>query len=172
MWSHYDCQCWQSQNVLQPLESRTAMEEKKLFSKVIAMVAICGALALLFVGAVYEILTPREWAVGMSIWFAAILLFAATRRRPATRTASSNTGAAAILDDRTRRRTLRRIWINKVWVGVLALCLPIGIADGAVHHAWLPTITGVTMNVLLMYVAIRDLRQRRARLDSPRKARI
>jgi hypothetical protein len=148
------------------------MEERKLFSKVVASIAIFGAVALLFVGAVYDILTPREWAIGMLVWFAALLLFAAIRKRLTTRTALANTGPSIKLDDRARTRILRRIWIDKVWIGVLAVCLPIGIANGVAHHAWLPTITGVTINLLLMYVAIRDIRQRRTLLGWPPESRI
>ena len=144
------------------------MAERMLFSKIAATIVIVGTAASLAVSAVYEILTPRELGIGMLAWFAAILLFAATRRWLATRTGLSYTGTGSFvrLDDRTRRHMLRRIWMNKVWVGLLALCLPVGIAEGTAHHAWLPTIAGVTMNLLLMYSAIRDLRTRRALLDS------
>lgn len=148
------------------------MEEKKSFSKLIATIAILGPVALLFVGSVYDILTPREWAIGMLIWFGAILVFAATRGRLATRSALPNYESSVKLDDRARRRILRKIWVNKLWVGVLALCLPVGIADGVAHHAWLPTITGVTVNLLLMYVAISDVQQHRALLDSAKESSI
>jgi hypothetical protein len=55
-----------------------------------------------------------------------------------------------------------------VWIGVLAVCLPIGIVNGVAHRAWLPTLIGVGMNLLLMYAAMLEIR-RRTLLDSPRR---
>ncbi|MGD0403952.1 MAG: hypothetical protein ABSB66_12245 [Candidatus Acidiferrales bacterium] len=142
---------------------------KNTFSKSVAVIAIFGPWALLFLGFVYGVLSPREWAFGMLIWFAALLLLAIVRKRTTRKTLSSSAEPAVILDDRARRRILRMIWMNKVWIGVLAVCLPIGIVNGVAHRAWLPTLAGVGMNLLLIYIAISEIRRRRTFLDSPRQ---
>jgi hypothetical protein len=75
----------------------------------------------------------------------------------------SSAEPAIALDDDTRRRILRGIWVRKVWIGVLALLLPLGIANGVAQRAWLPTLVGVGVNLLWMYgsaLAIRRLRER------------
>jgi hypothetical protein len=76
---------------------------------------------------------------------------------------NSSAEPAIALDDHTRRRILREIWMLKVWIGVLALLLPLGIANGVAHRAWSPTLVGVGVNLLWMYgsaLAIRRLRER------------
>jgi hypothetical protein len=146
-----------------------SVAKKNTFSKSVALIAIFGPWALLFLGFVYGILSPREWAFGMLVWFAALLLLAIVRKRTTWKTLSSSAEPAVVLDAHARRRILRRIWMNKVWIGVLAVCLPIGIVNGVAHRAWLPTLAGVGMNLLLMYVAIWDIRRRRTLLDSPRQ---
>jgi hypothetical protein len=146
-----------------------SVAKKNTFSKSVALIVIFGPWALLFLGFVYGILSPREWAFGMIVWFAALLLLAIVRKRTTRETLSSSAEPAIVLDDRARRRILQRIWMNKVWIGVLALCLPIGIVNGVTHRAWLPTLAGVGINLLLMYVAVREIRRRQALLDSPRQ---
>ena len=145
------------------------MANKNTFSKFVALIAIFGPSALLLLGFVYGILSPREWAFGMLVWFAALLLLAIVRKQMARKTLSSSAEPVVVLDDSARRRILRGIWRNKVWIGVLAVCLPIGIVNGVAHRAWLPTLAGVGINLLLIYVAIREIRRRRTLLDSPRQ---
>jgi len=147
---------------------RRIVTNKTTLSKSVALIAIVGTMALLFLGVVYGVLSPREWAFGMLAWFAAILLLAIVRKRMARKNLSPSAQPAIVLDDRARRRIHRRIWMNKVWIGVLAVCLPVGIVNGVSHRAWLPTLVGIVMNPLLMYVAIREIRRRRTLLDSPR----
>jgi len=142
---------------------------KNTFSKFVALIAIFGPSALLLLGFVYGILSPREWAFGMLVWFAALLLLAIVRKQMARKTVSSSAEPVVVLDDSARRGILRGIWRNKVWIGVLAVCLPIGIVNGVAHRAWLPTLAGVGINLLLIYVAIREIRRRRTLLDSPRQ---
>ncbi|HXN99747.1 MAG TPA: hypothetical protein VN881_11785 [Candidatus Acidoferrales bacterium] len=145
------------------------MANKNTFSKFVALIAIFGPSALLLLGFVYGILSPREWAFGMLVWFAALLLLAIVRKQMARKTVSSSAEPVVVLDDSARRGILRGIWRNKVWIGVLAVCLPIGIVNGVAHRAWLPTLAGVGINLLLIYVAIREIRRRRTLLDSPRQ---
>ena len=118
---------------------------------------------LLFLGFVYGILSPGQWAFGMLVWFAALLLLAIVRKRTARKTLLSSAEPAIVLDDRARRRILRGIWMNKVWISVLAVCLPIGVVNGVAHRAWLPTLAGMGMNLLLMHVAIWEIRRRSER---------
>ena len=77
----------------------------------------------------------------------------------------SSAGPEIALTDDTRRRILRAIWMRKVWIGVLALLLPFGIANGVAQRAWLPTLVGVGMNLLLMFVSARQIRRLRERIN-------
>jgi len=121
---------------------------------------------LLTLGLRYDILSPREWAIGLIACFFMTILLVAIVQKPATKkTVASSAEFETPIDDRTRRRILREIWMRKLWVGLLAISLPIGMASGVAHRAWLPTLCGVAMNLLLMYVAVREIRQRRKRLE-------
>lgn len=135
---------------------------------VIFLVAI-GVPVLLVLGAVYSLLSPREWAFGMIAWVAMLLLLASARKRAAKKMLISGVEQNSVVDDDARKRTLRDIRKRKVWIGVLIVLLPIGIAEGMVHRAWLPTLAGVGISLTLMYVAIREIRQRRKSLDFTRQ---
>jgi hypothetical protein len=80
----------------------------------------------------------------------------------------SSAEPAIALDDDTRRRVLRGIWMRKVWIGVLALLLPLGIANGVVHRAWLPTLVGVGVNLLWIYVSAQEIRRLQERINLSR----
>jgi hypothetical protein len=81
----------------------------------------------------------------------------------------SSAESAIALDDDTRRRILRGIWIRKVWIGVLALLLPFGIANGVAQRAWFPTLAGVGMDLLWMYVTAHEIRRLRERINLTRE---
>jgi hypothetical protein len=143
--------------------------KKDILSKTVALTVIFGPLVLLFLGSVYNILSAREWAIGMLVWFAAILLFAIVRKLTARKTLASTVVPTMAIDDGARRRILRGIWINKISIGLLLVVLPFGIANGLAHRAWLPTLAGAGMNLLLMYVLAQQIRRRRMLLDSPQE---
>jgi Na+/melibiose symporter-like transporter len=133
-------------------------------SKAAALIVIIGIPAVLFLNVTRDILSPREWAIGMIGWFAMLLLWTMLRKRaarPITSSAELPTG----LDDRTRKRISRVIWINKVWIGLLVVGLLFGTANGVAHHAWLPTLVGLGINQWLMWFAVREIRRQRQRLD-------
>jgi uncharacterized membrane protein len=71
-----------------------------------------------------------------------------------------------IIDDRTRKRSLRRIRMSKIWIGALAVCLPIGIVSCILNRAWLPMVCGVGMNLLLMYAARENIRRIQKNLNA------
>jgi hypothetical protein len=73
------------------------------------------------------------------------------------------------LDDDTRRRFVRGIWIRKVWIGVLAVLLPLGIANGVTQHAYFPTLVGVGMNLLWMYLTAKQINRLRERINLTRE---
>jgi hypothetical protein len=62
-------------------------------------------------------------------------------------------------DDTTRGWLERWIWLLKAWIGILVISLPFGIANGIAHHALLPTSVGVGINLLMMYVATKEIRR-------------
>jgi hypothetical protein len=78
--------------------------------------------------------------------------------------ASTATGPQIAIDDRTRRRILRGIRMNKIWIGLLLVCLPIGIVKGVAERAWLPTLVGVVINQFLIYAAAQEIKRQRKQL--------
>jgi hypothetical protein len=131
---------------------------------ILILVVIFGVPILLGLGAGYGVLSPREWAFGMIAWVAMLLLLASARKRAAKKKPTAGVEQGSAIDDAGRKRMLRDIRKRKVWIAVLIVLLPIGIANGVAHRAWLPTLTGVGISLTLMYVAIREIRQRRKRL--------
>jgi hypothetical protein len=129
------------------------------------MTALIGIPVLLFVCDAYGVLSPRKWAIGMAAWFLAVLVWAivAKRREIANQVDGCAKGE---LDEATREWILRDIRRWKVWIGVLIVCLPIGIANGAAHRAWVPTLIGVAVNLGLMLGARQLIRERRRRLSA------
>jgi len=88
--------------------------------------------------------------------------------RPTMEPRSSGEPAIAPEDD-NRKRILRGIWMRKVWIGVLALLLPLGIANGVAHHAWLPSLVGMGMNLLWMYASALGIKRLREQLNLSRE---
>jgi hypothetical protein len=142
---------------------------KNVFLKTVALVVILGVPALLCLGLAYDTLSPREWAIGLLTWFATLLLWTIVRKLAAKKTLASSAEPVIPLDDDTRRRILREIWVRKAWIGILAVLLPVGIANGVAHRAWLPTLGGVAISLSLMYVAAHEIRQRRQRINLTRQ---
>jgi hypothetical protein len=91
-----------------------------LFLRIAAIVGIFGSLVLLPVGAAYGILSPREFGIGLLLWFAMIVAIAIVRRLTVK---PSATGSQIAVDERARRRILRGIRMNKIWIGLLLVCL-------------------------------------------------
>ena len=135
----------------------------------VALVVILGVPVLLCLGLAYDFLSPREWAIGLLAWFAILLLWTIVRKVAPNKTLGSNAEAAMALDDDSRRRILREIWVRKAWIVILAILLPVGIANGVAHRAWIPTISGVAIASLWIYVSAQQIRQRRERISSTRQ---
>ncbi len=127
---------------------------------VIGLILSLGILGLLNLGLRRGVLSSREVAVGMVLWtigICAIEVFLG--RRLAENYRISQGKLEATLYDVTQKPQLRRIRIRKVWIGILAALLPIGIANGILYRAWLPTLVGAVMNLLMIYVAREDIRR-------------
>ena len=131
---------------------------------ILILVVIFGVPILLGLGAGYGVLSPREWAFGMIGWFATLLLLASARKRAAQKKPTSGVEQGSAVDDDARRRMLREIRERKIWIGVLVIVLPIGIVNGITHQAWLATLGGTGISLMFMYVAMREIRQRRKKL--------
>jgi hypothetical protein len=139
---------------------------KNMLSKTAAIVVILGVPLFFFLGVVYGLLSPRTWAIGFLAWFVALPAWAFIRKRAGRNTPASTAEPAITIDDQARRRILREIGVRKAWIGILALLLAIGVVSGVTHRAWLPTVTGGGMNLLLMYLLAQRIKQRRDRLNS------
>jgi hypothetical protein len=70
------------------------------------------------------------------------------------------------LDDAARKRILRRIRRLKIWIAVLMIIFPFGIANGAKQHAWLPTLAGAMISLLWMYVSFQQIEFLRKKLEN------
>jgi hypothetical protein len=128
---------------------------------ILIFVAAVGFPFLLALGAVYGLLSSRAWAFGMIAWVAMLLILASARKRAAKKGLVLGYEQRSTVDDVARQRMLRDIRKWKVWIGVLIVLLPIGIADCIAHRAWLPMLAGVGISLTLMYVAICKIRHRR-----------
>ncbi len=87
------------------------------------------------------------------------MLFAALVKLLEGKRARSDAQSAVSFDDKTRRWLERWILLLKVWIGILAVSLPLGIASGIVQHALVPTSVGVGINLLMMYVGAQGIRR-------------
>jgi hypothetical protein len=137
---------------------------KERFLIVVALGVILGVPTLLFLGAVYNVVSPREWGIGLLAWFAILPLGAFVRKMTQKKNLASGGQLPPALDARARKRILRGIWFKKVWIVLLAVSLPIGVANGIAQRAWLPTFIGGGINLFLMYAAIDGIRRRRERI--------
>jgi len=135
--------------------------------KTIASIVVLGAPALLCLGLACDIVSPREWASGLLAWFATIIVWIIVRKLAKKPLAPSAEGAME-LDEHSRRRILRELWLRKAWIGILAILLPVGIWNGVAHRAWIPTLSGVGISLSLMYVAAREIRRRREQISQTR----
>ena len=139
------------------------MASKNKAAKVAVLALIVSIPVLLGIGASYDKLSPREWAIGMVAWFAMLVLL-----QVIVRTSKSNFLIAEptipVNDPKTRRRISRGIWRRKVWIAALAVALPVGIAKCIAARAWLPMLCGVGINLLC------DVRRNR-RNSAPKAAR-
>ena len=63
-----------------------------------------------------------------------------------------------------RQRILRRIQYGKIWIGILVILFPFGIADCAVQRAWVPMVCGGGMSLFMMYGSFREVRRLQKRL--------
>jgi cbb3-type cytochrome oxidase subunit 3 len=129
-----------------------------------ALVGFFVVPALLTLGPSYDILSGREWAIGLIACFIVLILLTAIMQKRAAKKKVASESEIPI-NDATRKRILRRIWISKVWIGLLVVSLPFGIVNGVAHRAWLPTLVGVGISLLLMYIAMQEIRHRRKRLN-------
>lgn len=140
------------------------MAQKNSYLKVLAYALILGVPALLFLGTIYDILSPREWAFGMIAWFAVLMLRATARQRAAQKNPASNVAHEIPIDDRSRKRLLWRIRTRKIWIGVLVVCLPFGIANGIAQHFYWELPVFIAINLSLIYASTVDISRLKKRL--------
>ncbi|MGH9440264.1 MAG: hypothetical protein ACRD22_20945 [Terriglobia bacterium] len=136
---------------------------------ILILVAAFGVPILLVLGAVHGLLSPREWAFGMIAWVAMLLLMASAQKKASAKKGPTPGEEQSSVNDNARKRMLRDVRKWKLWIGILIVLLAVGIADGIAHRAWLPTLAGVGISLMLMYIAMREIRQRRKKLNSTRQ---
>jgi hypothetical protein len=139
---------------------------KAVFKKLLLLqVCLLGALSLMVMALIRGLLSPREFGIIgiVTLFIAFFVSFSLIRNKLAKQV----TEPPIALDDDARKRILRGIWMRKVWICVLAVLLPFGIANGVADRAWLPTFVGVGMNLLLMYGSAQQIRRLRDMMHSP-----
>ena len=114
---------------------------------------------LLLLGSHEHIISPRGFGIGFLSYFAGVMLLTALVKFLERKLPPSDSQGAMSPDAKTLRWFEGWIWILKVWIGMLAVSLPLGIAIGIGHRALLPTCVGVGINLLMMYVAARGIRR-------------
>jgi membrane protease YdiL (CAAX protease family) len=144
---------------------KAIVANKNKYLKTVAILVVLGVPALLFLGFFSDTLSPRKWAIGLLAWYFTLIIWAIVRKLTARKTLESSAEPPIVLDEKTRKRNLRAIWMMKAWIGILAVSLLFGIANGVANRAWLATSVGVVMNLLLTYVALREIKRRRKRLN-------
>ena len=141
------------------------MLKKNTYLRALGVLVVIGIPGSLLIGFLYNVLSPREWAIGMFAWVAGLLLWASALKGAENLTVPSIDEPTTAVSEEARNRILRRILKSKVWICVLVILLPIGIVNGIVHRAWLPTFSGTGISVLFIYVAMRDIKKRRKQLN-------
>ena len=143
-----------------------------IINALITTIAGVGLLGLLTFGMTRGFLSPRGQAIGMLLSFVGLSSLMVFLGKRAAKTHKAELAHAAPgTDTGEHHRRLRSIQIRKVWIAILVALLPIGIANGIVNHAWLPTLVGVGANLSMIYVARESIRRLRKSLDvdSPTK---
>ena len=101
----------------------------------------------------------RSFALGVLSYFGAVMLLTALVKLLERKRPPSDAERAISLDDKTRRWLELWIMLLKLWIGILAILLPIGIVNGIVQRALLPTSVGVAINLSMMYLASKGIRR-------------
>lgn len=145
-----------------------ASTKKSLFLNALVISSFSlGCLSLLALAYSRGVLSLRQLAGGMLVWMVCPFFLARfLAKRTAQSQGISSGQPATPVDDVGRKRILRAIRTRKIWIGVLAVCLPLGIASAITHRAYLPLLTGGAMNLLLMYVAKEDIKRLKKRLTA------
>jgi hypothetical protein len=114
---------------------------------------------LLLLGVHDHVISQREFGIGLLSYFFGVMLLAALVKLLERKRSPSDAQGAMSFDDKTRGWLERWIWLLKAWIGILVISLPLEIANGIAHHALLPTSVGVGINLLMMYVATKEIRR-------------
>lgn len=137
-----------------------------LHLRIAALVVTFVTPVLLFAMTAHEVLTIRECAIGMLAWFVASNALAVMIRREIKLARIAKGPQPEVpLDERTRKRILRRIRGYKIWVGLLLFSLPFGVAEGIKEHFGIALLGPVAINQALMWISIREIRRLRRLLD-------
>ena len=114
---------------------------------------------------VFQLIPRRMGAIGILSWFVVVIIYAAFVKSLEKKQPVSAAVARFSLDDKTQRGLELRIRIAKAWIGILLICLPLGIANGIVQRLLLPTFVGVGINFLMIYVAVHEIKRMRKLID-------
>jgi hypothetical protein len=115
--------------------------------------------ALLLLASHNRIVPDRRFAIGLLTYFGAVMLFAALVKLLERKRSPSDAEREVRPDHKTRRWLELWISVLKIWIGMLAISLPIGIANGVMQRALLPTSVGVAINLSMMYLAAKGIKR-------------
>src|ERR1700723_2924853 len=107
------------------IQSENAEKEKRLVTRgIIALAGVCVTV-LLSLGFIFQIVPPRVGARVILLWFVIVILLLARLQSLDRKRAVSDAKPAIYLDDKTVRWSESWILLLKVWIGILAVSLPL-----------------------------------------------
>jgi hypothetical protein len=115
--------------------------------------------ALLLLASHNHFAPDRSFALGVLSYFGAVMVLMALVKLLERKRSPSDAQRTVSFDDKTRQWLELWILLLKVWIGILAISLPIGITNGIMQRALLPTSAGVAINLSMMYLAAQGIKR-------------
>jgi len=127
--------------------------------QLLALFVVLFGPVFLLLGSYKHVISDRGLGIGFLSYFVGVMLLAALVKSLERKRPPSDAQGPVSFDDKTRRWLERWIWLLKLWIGILVVSLPLGIANGIARHVLLPTSVGVGINFLMMYFAAQEIRR-------------
>jgi hypothetical protein len=144
------------------MPTSSANPKARIILIVVAIISVPIALALLLI---YQFISVSVFAVALTIWISALAIWRAVRLVKLMKTGASRSQGNALSSPMNREWLLWQMRLKKLRVGWLILALPVVIWYGVGQRWWLLTVACVAINLLMLYLAVRAIRNLKARLN-------
>jgi predicted secreted protein len=122
--------------------------------------------SLLIIGVEYVSLSRRIFAIWLCVWIAMLLiLLGLSKKLQARREVAPIAENAALPDVGTRGRLIHLLRIRRMWLAILFVLFPFGIAYGISERAWVGTMAGAAVSITFSVLSYLDMRRIRRILD-------